>query len=174
MELHDEDWELINDDGFVYKRPKRLRVDPTVSTSSVTPPPDPAVEERNRKERKKTILLKLKTRYQQEIHQWEHLSNTLKALQERTQTQPLFTALPDPYVSQSTDHSTNSTYHELAETLLIQVEAQEASINQVSRLCDVAEALCSAQEQLLKQPFVYLPIWQSSPRKLITSLLCEE
>lgn len=120
MELHDEDWELINDDGFVYKRLKRLRVDPTVSTS-VTPPPDPAVEERNRKERKKTILLKLKTRYQQEIHQWEHLSNTLKALQERTQTQPLLTALPDPYVSQSTHHSTNSTYHELAQTLLIQV-----------------------------------------------------
>ncbi|KAI3699847.1 hypothetical protein L2E82_44436 [Cichorium intybus] len=173
MELHEEEWELVNEDGFVYKRLKRLRVDSTVSTSSATPPPDPAAEERNRKERKKRILLKLKTKYQQEIHHWEHLSNTLKALQDHTQTQPQPTALPDPPVSQSTDHSSNSTYHELAETLLVQVEAQEASINEVSTLCDVAESLCSAQEKLLTQPFVYLPIWESSPRKLITSL-CEE
>ena len=121
MELHDEDWELVNDDGFVYRRLKRLRLDPTVSTSSATPPPDSDAEERNRKERKKSILLKLKTRYQQEIQQWEHLSNTLKALQDRTPTQPPPTALPHPPVSQSVDHSMNCSYHELAETLLIQV-----------------------------------------------------
>ncbi|KAL4568300.1 hypothetical protein LXL04_023909 [Taraxacum kok-saghyz] len=170
MELHDEEWELVNDDGFVYRRLKRLRLDPTVSTSSATPPPDTAAEERNRKERKKSILLKLKARYQQEIQQWEHLSNTLKALQDRTPTQPPPTALPHPPVSQLVDHSMNCSYHELAETLLIQVEAQEASINEFSTLCDVAEVLCSAHEQLLKQPFVSLPIWESSPRKLITSL----
>ncbi|XP_024975771.1 uncharacterized protein LOC112513664 [Cynara cardunculus var. scolymus] len=169
MELDDEDWELINDDGFVYKR---LRLHPT--TSAAHPPAaDPAVVERNRNERKKTILAKLKTRYQKEIHDWELLSNTLQALQNRTKTQPPPSMSPDLSISQSPEHSSDSTFRDLTETLLIQVEAQEASINEISNLCDVAEALCNAQEQLLKQPFVYLPIWESSPRKLITSL-CEE
>ncbi|KAK9052392.1 hypothetical protein SSX86_029021 [Deinandra increscens subsp. villosa] len=116
------------------------------------------------------ILLKLKTKYQQEILNWEHLSNTLMALQ----THPQPSVLPDLPLSLSTERSSDSTHCELAETLLLQVEAQEAFINEVSTLCDAAESICSAQEQLLKQPFIYLPIWESSPRKLITSLLCEE
>ncbi|KAI3665989.1 hypothetical protein L6452_44627 [Arctium lappa] len=174
MELHDEDWELINDDGFVYKRLKRLRLHPT--TSAAPPPPDPAAEERNRKERKKKILSKLKTRYQNEIHHWELLSNTLKALQNRTQNQPPpppSTRSPDLLIDLSAEHPSDSTFRDLIETLLIKVEAQEECISEISNLCDVVEALCNAQEQVLKQPFVCLPIWESSPRKLITSL-CEE
>lgn len=36
------------------------------------------------KRKQKKVLLKIKTKYQEEIHHWEHLSNTLKALQDRT------------------------------------------------------------------------------------------
>lgn len=56
---------------------------------------------------------------------------------------------------------------------ILQVEAQEATITEISKLCDVTEALCDAEEQRLKQPFIDLPIWEQSPKDLIRSLLEE-
>ncbi|XP_076954358.1 uncharacterized protein LOC143628743 [Bidens hawaiensis] len=171
MEINEDDWELVNDDGFIYRRPKRLRPESTVAAAD--PPPDPAAEAKARAERKKGLLLKLKTKYQQEIAHWELLSNTLRALQERTQNQPVVAVQPvvDDTVSNLNGGSLGDSYQELAGTLLAQVEAQEATINEISRLCDSVEALCDAEEQRLKQPFIDLPIWESSPRELITLLL---
>ncbi|KAI3808737.1 hypothetical protein L1987_24697 [Smallanthus sonchifolius] len=173
MEINEEDWELVNDDGFVYRRPKRPRLDFTV-TAAVTPP-DPAAEAKARRERKKKLLLKLKTNYQQEIDHWGLLSNTLQALQDRTQNQPPLTVPPasDQPVSVSQVNSLDSSYNELTDTLIAQVEAQEATIGEISRLCEVVEALCDAEEQRLKQPFFDLQIWEPSPRELLTSLLEE-
>lgn len=54
----------------------------------------------------------------------------------------------------------------------LQAEAQEAIICDISNLCDVAEAMYSAQEEQLKQSFIDLPVW-SSPRELMASL-CDE
>ncbi|KVI09173.1 uncharacterized protein LOC112524137 [Cynara cardunculus var. scolymus] len=170
MEINEEEWELINDDGFVYKRLKRPRVHPTAAAAQR---PDPEAEAKAYRERKKTVLLKLKTKYQQEIHHWEDLSNTLKSLQDRTQNQPPPTILQDQTVSFSQENSSDSSYQELTHTLLAQVEAQEATIYEVSRLCDVAEALCSAEEQRLMQPYIDLPVWRPSPQELMTSLLEE-
>ncbi|KAI3793921.1 hypothetical protein L1987_36544 [Smallanthus sonchifolius] len=170
MEINEQDWELVNDDGFIYRRLKRPRPDSTATAA--VPPPDLVAEAKARRERKKKVLLKLKTKYEQEIHHWEHLSNTLQALQDRTQNQPPLTP-PPVSLSVVPENSADSTYQELADTLLAQVEAQEATISEISRLCDVAEALCDAEEQRLRQPFIDLPIWEPSPRKLITSLLEE-
>ncbi|XP_076925642.1 uncharacterized protein LOC143588552 [Bidens hawaiensis] len=167
MEINDQDWELVNDDGFIYRRPKRIRPEFT------DPPPDPEPESKTRAERKKGLLLKLKTKYQQEIGHWELLSNTLRALNERTQNQPVVAVQPvvDDTASDLDGGLVGDGYQELAGTLLAQVEAQEATINEISRLCDAIEAFCDAEEQRLKQPFIDLPIWESSPRELITSLL---
>lgn len=77
-----DEWELCNDDGFIHKRKKRRLDDP--------PPvqgPDPEAEERQRRERRRKVLLKLKERYQKEIDQWEFLSNTLRAMQEKSHQQ---------------------------------------------------------------------------------------
>ncbi|KAK9061702.1 hypothetical protein SSX86_018885 [Deinandra increscens subsp. villosa] len=173
MEINEQDWELVNDDGFIYWRLKRPRLDSTAPAA--VPPPDLAAEAKARRERKKNVLLKLKAKYQQEILHWELLSNTLKALQDRTQNQPPSASLPesDQTVSVAQESSSGSTHQQLTDTLLAQVEAQEATISEISRLCDVAEALCDAEEQRLKQPFIDLPIWEASPRELITSLLEE-
>lgn len=57
--------------------------------------------------------------------------------------------------------------------IILQVEAQEATISEISRLCDVAEAHSDAEEQRLRQRFIDLPIWEQSPRGLIASLLEE-
>lgn len=84
MSLPEQDeWELINDDGFVYKRKKRPRLDITATSSA--PPPDPLVEDKNRKIRRRNALLKLKDRYQAELFRWELLSNTLRDLNLQTQ-----------------------------------------------------------------------------------------
>lgn len=54
----------------------------------------------------------------------------------------------------------------------MQAEAQEAIIQDVSNLCDVVEAMCSVQDEQLKQSFIDLPVWRS-PRDLMASL-CDE
>nr|GMD54752.1 fatty-acid-binding protein 1-like [Ipomoea batatas] len=83
--------------------------------------------------------------------------------------------LPTP----SSDHAASTSAppgnssRQLIDELLSQAEIQEAIICDISNLCDVAEALCSAQEERLKKSFIDLPIWAKSPRELITSL-CEE
>lgn len=77
----DEVWELYNDDGFVYKRRKRRRDPVPVEQPAMST--DPQAEERNRKERKRRTLLKLKAQYQREIDQWELLSNSLRATEEK-------------------------------------------------------------------------------------------
>lgn len=56
--------------------------------------------------------------------------------------------------------------------LKLQAEAQEALINDVSNLCDVAEALSSVQEEQLKQSLFDLPVW-ASPQELMAAL-CDE
>ncbi|KAL9993867.1 hypothetical protein Hdeb2414_s0002g00071891 [Helianthus debilis subsp. tardiflorus] len=171
MEFNEQDWELINDDGFVYRRLKRLR--PESAVPAADPPPDPAAEAKARRERKKNLLLKLKTKYQQEIDHWELLSNTLQALKDRTQNQPPVVVSPvlDQRVSVMHENSSDSTHRKLAGTLVLQVEAQEATLSEISRFCDVVETLCDAEEQRLRQPFIDLPIWEPNPRELIASLL---
>ncbi|KAL2505237.1 hypothetical protein Adt_20858 [Abeliophyllum distichum] len=174
----DEEWELINDDGFVYKRKKRHRLEPT--TSSAPPqPPDPAVEEKHRRWRKKRTLLKLKDKYSKEIRQWELLSNTLKEMQKNANVQTEkrrevdSTSCFDGASSSNqppAQSTSDSTHRRLIDELFSQAEAQEAIIRDVSNLCDVAEALCSAQEERLKQQFTDLPIWESSPRDLMEAL----
>lgn len=56
--------------------------------------------------------------------------------------------------------------------LTTQVEAQEAIVRDVSNLCDVAEAMCNAQEEQLNQSLINLPIW-AAPHELIASL-CDD
>ena len=87
MSVEEEgDWELFNDDGFVYKR-KRRRLDPAeavAARSSVAQAADLEAEENRRRERRRMTLLKVRAKYQREIEQWEVLSNNLRAMEERT------------------------------------------------------------------------------------------
>lgn len=53
---------------------------------------------------------------------------------------------------------------------LVQVEAQEAVIGNISKLCDVVEAVWTAQEEKMKQSVLDLPIWAHTPGELISSL----
>ncbi|XP_056169784.1 uncharacterized protein LOC115672755 [Syzygium oleosum] len=177
----DDEWELCNDDGFIYKRKKR-RLDPSAAAPP-PPPPDPLAEERHRRERKRRALLKIKGRYQEELALWEHLSNTCRAMQEKARELQLERekekekerASSSSSSSGSADEELDSQRRDFGsaiDKLLLQAEAQEALINDVSNLCDVAEALSSVQEEQLKQSLFDLPVW-ASPQELMAAL-CDE
>ncbi|KFK33670.1 hypothetical protein AALP_AA5G044400 [Arabis alpina] len=166
-----EEWELCNDDGFVYKRRKRDDISDVGETSKPPDPElDPVVEERNRRLRKKRILLKLKRKYQREIDQWEIVSNNLNAIQEksnRSQSTQRQEENTNPNITTSFPESSSS--KSMLDELLVMVEAQEAIIQDISNLCEVAENICKMEEEEKKQCFFDLPIW-SSPTDLMASL----
>lgn len=85
VSLEEDDWELCNDDGFVYKR-KRRRLDPAepvAARSSAAQAVDLEAEENRRRDRRRKTLLKVRAKYQREIEQWEVLSGTLREMEER-------------------------------------------------------------------------------------------
>ncbi|XP_045812581.1 uncharacterized protein LOC123906665 [Trifolium pratense] len=166
MESEDDDWELCYDDGFVYKR-KRRRLNPPEPVNSSEPD-----SEILRKERKKHTLLKLKSKYEKEILQWENLSNTLRSLQISSSPQ-LQQQQQQQHQTLSLPSTSSSTQSNLLDDLLSQVEAQEAIIHDISNLCDVAEAMCFKQEQLFKQSLFDLPIW-STPHELMQALCYDD
>ncbi|GER41307.1 hypothetical protein STAS_18013 [Striga asiatica] len=182
--VNPDEWELITDDGYVYKRRKRPRLDSggattTTSSSSAHPPPDPAAEKKHRRERKKKALLMLRDQYLQEISRWELLSNTLRQMEQKAQTpsleqnqelDPWTTSFSGASVSENAGAGSDSTRRRLVDDLLTQAEAQEIIIKDVSKLCDIAEALCSAEEERLKQQLTDLPIWDPSPQDLMAAL----
>ncbi|MED6182678.1 hypothetical protein PIB30_030878 [Stylosanthes scabra] len=179
----DDEWELCNDDGFVYKR-KRRRIDPSPAAADNAAAAALAAENENRRrERKKKTLLKLKTKYENEIRQWDTLSNTLRAMQnaafqqqqqqQRQQEQERASEeqTRDPSSLPSTS-STDSVGGSLLDELLLQVETQEAIIQDISNLCDVAESVCLKREEQFKRSLFDLPIW-ASPVELMQAL-CDE
>ncbi|KAF7819510.1 cryptic loci regulator [Senna tora] len=178
----DDEWELCNDDGFVFKRKKR-RLDPDAAaqaaalqlSSSLDLDHEAALKQR--RERKRRNLLKLRDKYQREINLWEYLSNTLRTMEERAsqlrreQEQAREQTAMLASSSQTTE-GTVSVGGSVVDELLLQVEAQEAIIQDVSNLCDVAEAMCHKQEQQFNKSLFDLPIW-ASPDELM-QLLCDD
>ncbi|KAM6549727.1 hypothetical protein CsatB_021403 [Cannabis sativa] len=172
----EDEWNLCNDNGFVYKRWRKSQLDPLAD--AVPPPPDsgpdPEAEEMARRERKRKTLLKLKAQYQREIDQWEYLSNTLCAMEVTTlqlQQQRRQTVVSDSSPLLEVPR-TVSVCGSLVQELVLQVETQEAIIRDASNLCDIAEAICNAHEEETNQSLIDLPIWAvpASPRELLASL----
>ncbi|CAN7026016.1 hypothetical protein IGI04_024786 [Brassica rapa subsp. trilocularis] len=173
-----EDWELRNEEGFVFKRVKRSRIsDSGEASKPVEPELDPAVEERNRRTRKKRILVKLKRKYQREMEQWDILSNSFSAMQEKAAR--FQTAEREERLNASETTSFRDSEHGgeedapktvscMLDELLSMAEAQEAIVNDVSNLCEVAENICRVEQEEQESLFD-LAVW-SSPRSLMASL----
>ncbi|KAJ4877875.1 Uncharacterized protein Rs2_42893 [Raphanus sativus] len=172
----DEDWELCNEDGFVYKRIRRIS-DPGETTSNpVDPGLDPAAEERNRRKRQKRTLVKLRSKYQREIQQWEILSNSFDAMREKAaggfQTTSQQEGDDDRLNANEATSSHGSSASVFLDELLSMAEAQEVIINDVSNLCEVVEEIIRVEEEETKQSLFDLDVW-SSPRNLMASLCAD-
>ncbi|KAF9603253.1 hypothetical protein IFM89_034586 [Coptis chinensis] len=165
MASFEDEWDICNDYGFIHKRRKRQQQQQQVSTLPDTSSSSVHFET-DLKQWKKIGLSKLKTRYQKELSHWELLSNGLKTMEENAQlpqqTQSLEPSEPDTQMG-------NSSFHSQLDELLLQVEAQEAVINDVLKLCDAVEVMCEEEEERVKQPFFDLPVW-GSPRTLMEAL----
>ncbi|KAL0297391.1 UNVERIFIED_CONTAM: hypothetical protein Sradi_6791200, partial [Sesamum radiatum] len=130
-----DEWEIINDDGFVHKRKKRSRIVPNATSS-------PAI----RSLRRSTV-----------------------EVEENAQTR-LLELYPRTFSDAASSSEQNSTCRRIVDDLFSQAEGQEAIIRDVWSLCDVAEALCSAHEERMKQQLTNLPIWGQSPHELMAAL----
>lgn len=168
-DLESDKWELVNDDGFVYKRKKR-RLDPSAVARPADPPPDPELEARQRRARKRTALLNVKHKYKKEIALWEHLSSTLSAM-ERSAGEKQDERNSGETLAHEKSHPVDGGFQgvSLLDELLSQVEGQETLIHHITSLCDVAEALCDVEEENVKKSLLDLPVW-GSPHELMTSL----
>ncbi|KAK4760295.1 hypothetical protein SAY87_005188 [Trapa incisa] len=174
----DDEWELCNDDGFIYKRKKR-RLDPS---STARPSADSGEEEEKfRRDRRKRTLLRIRERYQKELFLWEHLSNTCRAMQDSAEQ--IQREREDVGVEEERDGGGRSAgmppeeglsggetgLQALIDSMLLKVEAQEAIIQDASNLCDIAESLCRVHEDEFRQYLIDLPIW-ASPQDLMAAL----
>uniref|UniRef100_A0A9I9E043 BZIP domain-containing protein n=1 Tax=Cucumis melo TaxID=3656 RepID=A0A9I9E043_CUCME len=182
VSLEEDDWELCNDDGFVYKR-KRRRLHPAeavAARSSAAQAVDLEADENRRRERRRKTLLKVRAKYQREIEQWEVLSGNLREMEERARKlQEQYRQHGEQGAASLLEASSLTairekelSYASMVDDLLSQVEAQDALISNISKFCDIAEALCQTEEDQLKQRLIDLPIW-GSPRELMASL-CDE
>ncbi|KAH7296270.1 hypothetical protein KP509_26G016600 [Ceratopteris richardii] len=70
-----EAWEIVNDDGLIYKRRKKEIVD---EPEDLPPPIQSHVDVHWRRNRKKAALHQLKSRYLAEIDEWEKLLQKLE------------------------------------------------------------------------------------------------
>ncbi|KAH9314112.1 hypothetical protein KI387_022739, partial [Taxus chinensis] len=155
----EDEWEVVNDDGFVYKRKKRKHDSPPpipIKATAFKHNDDQYIKQR--RQTKKEALLNLKEKYVKEIRDWESLSQML-------QRTPLSAtpSMKEPATSlaQSQTQTGNSCKYVLRE-LLLEVEAQEAFIQHATTLCNLAEKKCDVHEQDLKQPTLDLPIWKTT------------
>ncbi|WOK97427.1 hypothetical protein Cni_G06135 [Canna indica] len=162
----DDEWEICNDNGFVYKRRRRLR------PADAPPPPlaeDPEAElRRHRLDRRRRCLLHLRDRYRRELEQWERLSSSLLDLTAPPPSAASSSKSELPS-SASPERSSGDAQQTLIDDLLSQVEAQEAMLRKLSDICDNAESLCREKEESLVESLMEMPIW-GSPRSLLTSL----
>lgn len=76
----DDEWEICNDNGFVYKRRRRRRTSAEDVEEEGRPPPSGDTEaelRRHGRERRRRCLLSLREKYRRELEQWQALSFTL-------------------------------------------------------------------------------------------------
>lgn len=75
----DDEWELCNDDGFVYKR-RRKRCRPAADPPPLSNGPSEEDMGERRLQRRKRTLLKLREECRSEIQQWEGFAGDLQQM----------------------------------------------------------------------------------------------
>ncbi|XP_047079738.1 uncharacterized protein LOC124690393 [Lolium rigidum] len=157
------DWEIENDDGFVYKRPRVLypagREDAGAAAPSALGPPPESV----RLQRRRRALLNLRAKYQAELSRWESLASDVLA------PLPAPSAAPSGAPSASPLPPTVSSDHAVLDDYIAEVEVQGKMLEKASRMCDEISKFCDEYETALVDAVTALPIW-GNPRELANSL----
>uniref|UniRef100_A0A0A9DCE6 Uncharacterized protein n=1 Tax=Arundo donax TaxID=35708 RepID=A0A0A9DCE6_ARUDO len=160
----DEEFEICNDDGFVYKRARGLYPDVAPSSTEAAAGPDPEAARRRRRRR---ALLRLRDKRLRELSSWEALASNLLVpppapRQPPPQSPP---ASPRP----AADTTATAASDSVLDDLLAQAEAQAELLNKVSQMCDEIQILCDAQEEAVVDSIASLTVW-GNPKDLIKAL----
>ncbi|XP_062219516.1 uncharacterized protein LOC133919211 [Phragmites australis] len=152
----DEEFEICNYDGFVFKRARGLYPDVAPSSIQATGP-DPEAARRR-------ALLRLRAKRLRELSRWEAIaSNLLVPLPAPRQLPPQAPpASPRPAPAAAASAS-------VLDDLIAQAEVQAELLKKVSQCCDEIQNLCDAQEAAVVDVIAALPVW-GNPKDLINSL----
>lgn len=161
------EWEICNDDGFVYKRPRGLYPADrggggAAAPSTPAPSPETVILQRRRR-----ALLHLRDKYLLELSRWEALSSDLLAPLPIPPVAPR--ARPASPLPVAASVPTTSTDLAVLDDLLAQAEVQEEMLKKLSQMCDEMDEFCSAHEAALVDAVTALPVW-GNPRELMDSL----
>lgn len=161
----ENEWEVVNDDGFVYKRQKSKYSAPAPFPSNTTANNDDQYL-KQRRLLKKAGLLNLKSRYALEIKEWESLSQM-----SQTAATSIINSSINPKSSSSSPPQTQiqNARKYIFRELLQQAEAQETFIQEVTSFCNAAELMCEVHEQDFRRSALDFLIWDS-PTTLVHSL----
>jgi hypothetical protein len=189
----DDNYEICNDNGFVYKRRRGLY--PDVAPLFIQPAgPDP---EAARHRRRRGALLRLRGRRLLELERWEALEGKLLAPLPASRPPPLQDppSSSDLSVAANTSPSTSVLDDLLAQVdclterlacsaawfffkynclmpfspLTVQAEVAEAILKQVVGFCDEVDVLCRMHEEDIADTIIALPVW-GEPKYLVMSL----
>ncbi|KAG6550298.1 hypothetical protein Mapa_008259 [Marchantia paleacea] len=167
-----DDWDIVDDDGFIFKRRKKQQPSPCED-------PDVAEEHRQSAEnqqrfkeelarRKKIAMLESnKLKYTAEIEDWQRLLNT-EALEIRA-SDPVIAGSPE-----TLDHEFKEAVDDSIVKLQVQVETYEELNARLKKLCEKGEHMCNMLEKTIKTKTKGLidevTLLQNSPRFLIDGL----
>ncbi|KAG6524185.1 uncharacterized protein LOC122049169 [Zingiber officinale] len=165
----DGEWEICNDRGFIYKRRRhRLRQPAQAETGTSSSGDTEAEQRRCRRDLRRRCLLHLRDLFLKELDLFQPLASGLVDL-------PL--AMPTEAAPEASEAAAEPPPPDpgedirkpLIDSLLSQMEIQEAILRKLSASCDHVESLCREKEERLLESLVELPIW-GSPRSLLLSL----
>jgi hypothetical protein len=185
----DEDYEICNDDGFVYKRHRGLCPDAAPTSAQLAGPNPEAIRRRRR-----DALLRLRGRRLRELERWEALEG--KLLGPLPAPRPPLPSSSDLSAAADTSASASMLDDLLAQvpphrtpagsaawfffikkysclmsfsSLVLQAEVDQAILTKVAGLCDEFDALCRTHEEEIADAITALPVW-GDPKELVTTL----
>uniref|UniRef100_A0ACD5ZHA0 Uncharacterized protein n=1 Tax=Avena sativa TaxID=4498 RepID=A0ACD5ZHA0_AVESA len=162
------EWDIENDKGFVYKRPRVLYLGGLEDAGAAAPSAPGPPAESVRLQRRRRALLRLRAKYQAEISQWESLASDvlvpLPAPPAAPSGAPSASHLPP-----SASTAAVSSDHTILDECIAEVEVQEEMLKKASQMCDEINEFCDEYEAALVDAVTALPVW-SNTRELVKSL----
>ncbi|PWZ21491.1 hypothetical protein Zm00014a_039968 [Zea mays] len=162
----EQDYEIRNDEGFVYKVPRGLYHEAAPSTTQSAAGTDPKAAGLRRRCR---ALLRLRAKRLRDLSRWEALASELFAPLSAPQP-PAPPSQAPPASSHSVAASSSSSPTSVLDELLAQVDIQAELMKKVHQWCDEANAICDAGESAIVASMVALPLWGGNPADLVTAL----
>ncbi|XP_066327836.1 uncharacterized protein [Miscanthus floridulus] len=173
----EQEYEIRNDEGFVYKVARGLYPDAAPSSSQPAAGPDPEAAGLRRRRR---ALLRLRDKRFRDLSRWEALASELLAPLPAPQPPASPPASSHPEAAAAASSSSHpvaaaaaSSSASVLDDLLAQVEMQTDFLKKARQWCDEANALCDAREAAIFDSIVP-PLWGGNPKELMVGLCSPE